>query len=93
MCVCAQGGAVEVVARVLHSCYSWEPSVGGMGQQVQELLARREGQQLSLAGRAGVCLNPVLQTILNPSKGPPPRGLSGAGIDGWLDGDFDRLHT
>ena len=29
----------------------------------------------------------------NPSKGPPPRGLSGTGIDGWLGGDFDRLHT
>jgi hypothetical protein len=28
-----------------------------------------------------------------PSKGPPPRGLSGTGIDGWLGGDFDRLHT
>jgi hypothetical protein len=31
--------------------------------------------------------------IENPSKGPPPQGLSGTGIDGWLGGDFDRLHT
>jgi hypothetical protein len=28
-----------------------------------------------------------------PSKGPPPWGISGTEIDGWLGGDFDRPHT
>jgi hypothetical protein len=41
-------------------------------------------------GRVGDC---GLVCLIDPSKGPPPRGLSGTGIDGWLGGDFDRLHT
>jgi hypothetical protein len=46
----------------------------------------RVGGKVRLTVSRTVC-NPGLQTI------PPPRGLSGTGIDGWLGGDFDRLHT
>jgi hypothetical protein len=35
----------------------------------------------------------LLFRSLHPSKGPPPRGLLGTGIDGWLGGDFERPHT
>jgi hypothetical protein len=44
-------------------------------------------------GSLHVCVWQACLLSKYPSKGPPPRGLSGTEIDGWLGGDVDRPHT
>ena len=72
--------------------------VVGLGPPVSavalECLAVTQAQVAHSYFGAAQCFQHALCFCLfQPDGLPPPRGLSGTGIDGWLEGDFDRLHT